>query len=330
MSDSEDEVFLSQNSFAGSLECGDSFSALLQEDVPCLEADGSYLDVGEAVSNLFCFNNNSNSSALPLPFECQGSCGDLEGTVEAEIPFPRVKKGIKPAVKRGIEALIDKELAERNSDRIPPNTKKATSWAVRVWNEWSAERNSLPISSRQEDEFVVAPVAEILHTVCDYELCFWLSKFVHEIRKQDGTYYPPNTLYQICFGVQRYLRQNGFAGLNIFQDSQYKAFQDSLDARAKNLTPSRIGITVKQAKPILEDEEEILWSKGLLGDSDPKTLVNTLVFLIGKYFALRSGEEHKSLPFAQLEVVKGDETQRSRLRYSSFGEKNFGGGVQHR
>ena len=213
MTDSEDEVFLTQNSFAGSLQCGDNVSALLQEDVPHLEADGSYLDVEEAVSNLFCFNNNSSSSALPLPFESQGSCGDLEGTVEAEVPVPTVKKGIKPAVKRGIEAVTDEELAERNRDRIPPNTKKGTSLAVRVWNEWSEERNSLPISSRQEAfEFVVAPVAEILHTVCDYELCFWLSKFVHEICKQDGTYYPPNTLYQICVGVQRYLRENGFEG----------------------------------------------------------------------------------------------------------------------
>ena len=167
-----------------------------------------------------------------------------------------------------------------------------------------------------------------MHIVCYYELCFWLSKFVHEIR--NGTYYPPNTLYQIFVGVQRYLRENGFEGLNVFQDSQYKAFQDSLDARMKNLTRSGLGITVKQAKPILEDEEDILWSKGLLGDSDPKTLVNTLVFLFGKYFSLRSGEEHRSLSFAQLEVVKGDETERSRLRYSSFGEKNFGGGLQHR
>ena len=82
---------------------------------------------------------------------------------------------------------------------------------------------------------------------------FALTKFVHEICKQDGTYYPPNTLYQICVGVQRYLRENGFEGLKIFQDSQYKAFQDSLDARMKNLTRSGLGITVKQAKPILED-----------------------------------------------------------------------------
>ena len=90
MSDSEDEVFLTQNSFSGSLGCRDSFSAVLQ-DVPRLEADGSYLGVGD-VSNLFCFNNNSSYSALPLPVECQGSVGDLEGTVEGEAPVPTVKR----------------------------------------------------------------------------------------------------------------------------------------------------------------------------------------------------------------------------------------------
>ena len=38
--------------------------------------------------------------------------------------------------------------AEQISDRIPTNVKKATSGAVRVWNEWSDERTSLPTRSR--------------------------------------------------------------------------------------------------------------------------------------------------------------------------------------
>ena len=50
---------------------------------------------------------------------------------------------------------------------MPANVKKATSGAIRVWNEWSDERTSLPTSSRQEDEFefVVAPVIELLLVV---------------------------------------------------------------------------------------------------------------------------------------------------------------------
>jgi hypothetical protein len=47
----------------------------------------------------------------------------------------------------------------------------------------------------------------------------------------------------------------------------------------------------------LRDNEPQMWAKGLLGDADPRTLLNTLVFLFGKFFALQSGEEHRNLIF---------------------------------
>ena len=49
----------------------------------------------------------------------------------------------------------------------------------------------------------------------------------------------------------------------------------------------------KKAEVITEEMEEILWQKGLLGDHSPHVLLNTMVYLIGFYFALRSGEEHR-------------------------------------
>ena len=60
-----------------------------------------------------------------------------------------------------------------------------------------------------------------------------------------------------------------------------------------------------------------------MGDKDAKTLVHTLVYLLGKYFALRSGEEHRGLTFVQLQIIQGDNGERTRLRYTSFREKNF-------
>ena len=62
---------------------------------------------------------------------------------------------------------------ERISDRIPANVKKATSGVVRVWNERSDERTSLPTSSRQEDEFEfdVAPVFELAVVVVKKLCC---------------------------------------------------------------------------------------------------------------------------------------------------------------
>ena len=71
-------------------------------------------------------------------------------------------------------------------------------------------------------------------------------------------------------------------------------------------------------------------AKGVLGDTDPKTLLNTLFFLISKSFALRSGEEHRSLTFDQIRVIKGRDKERSKLRYTSFGEKNYADGLKHR
>ena len=64
------------------------------------------------------------------------------------------------------------------------------------------------------------------------QLTHWLSRFVVEVRKLDGTEYPPNTLYHICAGIQRSLRDSGLI-LDIFKDPQYSPFQNSLDREMK-------------------------------------------------------------------------------------------------
>ena len=48
-------------------------------------------------------------------------------------------------------------------------------------------------------------------------------------------------------------------------------------------------------KLIIIDQENYMWSTGLLGDNTPEKLVNTLPYLIGVHFTLRAVEEHKAL-----------------------------------
>lgn len=46
-----------------------------------------------------------------------------------------------------------------------------------------------------------------------------------------------------------------------------------------------------------------LWRQRLLGTRDAQTLLDTITFMYGLYFALRSGQEHRSLIIDQNEVV---------------------------
>ena len=76
---------------------------------------------------------------------------------------------------------------------------------------------------------------------------------------------------------------------------------------------------------------EILWEKGLLGDATPQTLLDTIVFMNGLYFALRSGSEHRTLRFfpPQIEVVER-EGEHPYLQYTEDTSKNHPGGLKGR
>ena len=231
---------------------------------------------------------------------------------------------------RQVVVISDEELRKRNETRIPVNTKASTSWTVNVWTEWAIERNwkSKDVCSTDKYTTVNCDLLE-LH---DDELNYWLSKFVGEVRqkKEPGRCCTPNSLYQMCCGIQRYLRDNGKPGLNLFENPSVKLFQDSLDAELKSLTRKGVGSEVKQAQAFTEEQEERLWRVGALGDDAADVLLDTMVFLIGKNFALRSGQEHRELKFNQLRLEIATKEEPEKLVFQSFGEKNNAGGLKHR
>ena len=141
-----------------------------------------------------------------------------------------------------------------------------------------------------------------LHHITRTQLQHWLTRFVLEVRKKDGTEYPPDTLHHICSGIACHMRANGHPALNIYQDNDFTEFRTTLDAEMKRLQQKGLGSKRREAEPLTEEEEEILWSKGLLGDHSPQALLNTMVFMNGLYFALRSGREHRELRFSPCQI----------------------------
>ncbi len=109
--------------------------------------------------------------------------------------------------------------ARENS--IPVKTKDATTWAVHVWTSWANARNKRLLS----DEKRFNPDLCLLTTE---EMKFWLSRFVLEVRKKNGDYYPPNAIYQLIPGLQRHLHGNGHASIKLFDRTAFHDFLTTL------------------------------------------------------------------------------------------------------
>ena len=147
-------------------------------------------------------------------------------------------------------------------------------------------------------------------------LACWLTRFVLEMRKTDGTEYPPNTMHHIVCGVMRHLRCTK-PDIDFFKDAEFSSFRSSLDAEMKRLQSKGLGSNHKQAESLTVQEEEQLWEKNILGDHSPESLLNTIIFMNGLYFALRSGDEHRQLRHkpCQIQVVE-NEGERPYLLYT--------------
>ena len=56
-----------------------------------------------------------------------------------------------------------------------------------------------------------------------------------------------------------------------------------------------MGAGQRKAEVISYEDEELIWEKGILGDNNPQSLLDTMLFMNGLYFALHGGKEHRQL-----------------------------------
>ena len=123
----------------------------------------------------------------------------------------------------------------------------------------------------------------------------WLERFVLEIRKKYGTEYIPSTLHHIICGLMWYLRETSNPSVDFFKEDVFANFQKMLDGEMKRIRSAGAGTKKNQAELITPEEEESLWGSNTLGDHSPTSLLNTIFYMCGLYFALRSEQEHWQL-----------------------------------
>ena len=136
-------------------------------------------------------------------------------------------------------------------------------------------------------------------------------------------------LHHVCVGIMRYLRANSMPDIDMFKDPGFSRFRMVLDSEMKRLQASGIGIVQQKAEPITFQEEEILWQKQILDDSSPQSLLNTMLYMNGLYFALRGGKEHRNLRHkpSQIKLIEKP-GERSYLMVAEDMSKNHSGGLR--
>ena len=151
----------------------------------------------------------------------------------------------------------------------------------------------------------------------------WLSLFTIEVRRKDGSEYPPATIHMLLCGLQHVMRCENKNPLDIFakNDVRLRRFHGTMETVFQELHKKGVGAAVKHTPSISSEEEDRVWEAGIMGDKSPTALLNAVFFLNGMNFSLRGGKEHRELKRSQL-IREGD-----HWKYIEHGSKSFRGGM---
>ena len=102
----------------------------------------------------------------------------------------------------------------------------------------------------------------------------------------------------------------------------FSGFRGTLDRQMKILRSTGHGVQAKQAEPLTIDEEDQLWKGRYLGDHSSQVLLDTMLYLCGICFAMRSGEEHRNLKITQFQLVKPKGSPSHLIYYENYSKYN--------
>ncbi len=148
---------------------------------------------------------------------------------------------------------------------VPQKTRQDTTWCVNQWENWTRWKNSLT-SIGQFEAIPSSPITSLSRET----LAKYMAMFTLEVRKKDGSEYIPGNI--IC-GLMRHLRACGDVSIDFFKNGVFADFRSILDGEMKRLRTKGLGTCTKKAECIDTDEEDVLWTKGILGDHSPSAFL---------------------------------------------------------
>ena len=188
-------------------------------------------------------------------------------------------------------AKNEEELDKLTHYQFTNNTEKKIKWVIGLFCQW---REHIMASVDCDPRICRSDLHFPKHLVLE-DVVFCLHKFLTEVWKLNGSEYLPHTLYQMVVSIQIYLKSHKIywkllgKGCDNLNDLYY-----TLENLMKQRTAQGLGQKVS-AKVASQSDEDKMWEEGVLGETHPLQLCDTILFLLGMNLALHGGEEHKKL-----------------------------------
>lgn len=174
------------------------------------------------------------------------------------------------------------------------NTIKSTRFWLNVWRSWAEERNVSP----NLEEYPPEKLDEILQ------------RFYAEVRNKNGDHYEPESLRIMIASLERHLRDQKYP-FSITKDYQFLQSKQVLEGRARLLREQSDKYKLKERKLTPSNamsmlEEEDLWDNENLGSGNPRTLCQTMWWMLTKYFRLKGRDVHYSMMVEDFKLCRDE------------------------
>ncbi|XP_068738942.1 uncharacterized protein KIAA1958-like [Montipora capricornis] len=106
--------------------------------------------------------------------------------------------------------------------------------------------------------------------------------------------------------LDRHLRSQNYPK-SILRDTEFLSSRKVLEGKARKLLEQGMGKRPNKAKSLTKEEEEILWENGQLGNQTPRSLINTMWWLLIMHLGLRGRQEHHDMMVEDFSSEKDDD-----------------------
>ena len=178
------------------------------------------------------------------------------------------------------ELIIDKF----SKKKFAPKSRMKILLAVNMYSQWKINRMKQPLVPPQ----IVNANLDQVGSFVKRDLCYSMSRFIREVKKIDGSEYPPNTVRDLVIMIQMYLHKKSLFW-KLLDNFEFVMLRNVLDNTMKEHHSMGLGVRKSSCIISLENETK-MFNQGILSEDDPLQLLRTVIYMIGMHFALRGGQ----------------------------------------